>query len=86
MNEKPLEIELFWSPVTNKEKFQGEAKAVSSENKVGEFDILPGHANFITLIFNSITIETIDQGEQTYEFKRGVLEIANNKVEIFLEV
>ncbi|MEF8847025.1 MAG: hypothetical protein V5A57_01160 [Candidatus Paceibacterota bacterium] len=83
--EKTLEVELFWSPVADKEKFEGEAKAVTSENEVGEFDILPEHANFITLIFNSLTVYTPEE-EKEYEFSRGVVEVADNKVRIFLEV
>ena len=31
------------------EVFKGEATAVSSRNSVGNFDILPQHANFVTL-------------------------------------
>lgn len=83
-NQKTLNVELFWSPVSDKEKFEGEARAVSSENKVGKFDILPEHANFISLIFNSLTIHT--QEEKTYNFSRGVLEVTEGKVRIFLEV
>lgn len=86
MPEKTLQVELFWPPVSDKEKFEGEAKAISSENKVGEFDILPAHANFISLIFNSLTIRTVQDEEKTYEFSRGVLEVAEGKVRIFLEV
>ena len=84
-NQKTLEVELFWPPVSDKEKFEGKAKAISSENKVGEFDILPEHANFISLIFNTLTIHT-QEGEKTYEFSRGVLEVTEGKVRIFLEV
>jgi len=83
--EQKLDVEIFWAPVLNKEKFKGEAQSISSKNKVGKFDILPGHANFISLIFNSLTVYT-PQEEKTYEFKRGVLEVADNEVRIFLGV
>lgn len=85
-NKNKLDVELFWSPVSEKEKFEGEAKSVSSRNKVGEFDILPQHANFITLIFNSLIINTVEGEEKIYEFSRGVLEVAEGKVKIFLEL
>lgn len=84
--QKTLDVELFWSPVSDKEKFEGKATAISSENRVGEFDILPEHTNFITLIFNSLTIHTVEGEEQSYEFSRGVLEVAEGQVKIFLEV
>lgn len=83
---KFLQVKLFWSPVSDKDKFEGKAEAISSENRVGEFDILPGHANFISLIFNSLTIHTPGGEEKSYEFSRGVLEVASEKVKIFLEV
>ena len=85
-NQENLDVEVFWAPVSDKEKFEGKAKAVSSKNKVGEFDILPNHANFISLIFNSLTVYTTQDEEKTYDFSRGVLEVANGEVRIFLEV
>ncbi|MFW6282475.1 MAG: hypothetical protein ACOC1P_00275 [Minisyncoccales bacterium] len=84
--EQFLEVELFWDPVEGKEKFEGKARSVSSRNKMGNFDILPQHTNFITLIFDSIIIDTLNQGEIEYEFDRGVLEVSNDKIRIFLQL
>lgn len=86
MAEESLQVKLFWPPFSEKEKFEGQAVSVSSENKVGEFDILPEHANFITLIFNDLTIHTASDEKKNYEFSRGVLEVAEGEVKIFLEV
>ena len=85
-NQKTLKVRVFWNPVADKERFKGKAEAITSENRVGEFDILPGHANFISLIFNSLTIQTTSEEEKTFEFSRGVLEVTSNKVRVFLEV
>ncbi|HRN90577.1 MAG TPA: hypothetical protein PK543_02730, partial [Candidatus Saccharibacteria bacterium] len=30
--------------------YQGDAQAVTATNKVGEFDILPGHADFFSIL------------------------------------
>jgi len=84
MKKPLLEVKVFCSPIIKKIPYKGEAKAVSSENKLGRFDILPGHANFITLIFNNIIIHTPDKNKITYQFKRGVLETSEDKVRIFL--
>ena len=46
-----LEVKVFCSSIIEKEPFKGTAEAVSSQNKLGKFDILPGHTNFITIIF-----------------------------------
>ncbi|MCD6528263.1 hypothetical protein J7K44_01340 [bacterium] len=79
-----LEVKIFCSPVIKKAPFKGKAEAVSSQNKLGKFDILPGHTNFITLIFKNLIIHTPDKKKITYQFKRGVLETSENKVRIFL--
>jgi len=84
MREKLLDVEIFWLPLTKEVFFEGKAKSVSSENKLGKFDVLPEHANFVSLIFNEVTIIT-EKGEKiNYKFKRGVLKVSENKVRIFL--
>ena len=79
-------VNVYWSPVAGQEGYQGKAAAVSSENKVGKFDILPEHTNFITLIFNKLTIHTLDKKKLEYKFSRGVLEVSENQVRIFLGI
>jgi len=85
MVKKLLEVKVFCSPIIEKEPFRGEAEAVSSQNRLGKFDILPEHANFITLIFGSLIIHTFpDKKKLAYQFERGVLEVSENKVNVFL--
>jgi len=79
-----LEVNVFWLPIVKEVFYQGKAEAVSSQNKLGKFDILPKHTNFISLIFNNLSILTPDKKKVTYQFKRGVLEVTKNKVNIFL--
>ena len=81
--EEYLDIKLFWSPIIEEKPFAGRALAVSSQNPVGNFDILPGHVNFITLIFNVLTIH-LPEKKINYKFNRGVLEVSQNQVNIFL--
>ncbi len=81
--EKFLEVKVSFTPVMGRKSFEGKAKAVSSKNRLGDFDILPGHTNFITLIFDSLTIR-IPEGKIDYQFERGVLEVSEDKVSIFL--
>jgi F0F1-type ATP synthase epsilon subunit len=66
--------------------YRGPAAALSSENGLGSFDVLPGHTNFITLIFNKLTIFTQDKKKIEYKFKRGVLEVSDNLVRVFLGI
>jgi F0F1-type ATP synthase epsilon subunit len=68
----------------DKKNFEGQAVSVSSKNKVGDFDILPHHSNFITVVRDYLIIRTPDEEEVDYQFDRGVLKVSKNKVEIFL--
>jgi F0F1-type ATP synthase epsilon subunit len=84
VKEEFLNVKVFWIPLTKEVFFKGRAKSISSQNPLGKFDVLPKHANFITLIFNELTIIT-DKGEKIfYQFKKGVLEVTENKVNVFL--
>ena len=81
-----LHIQIFWSPTLKKQRFQVKAISVSSENRLGPFDILPEHANFISLISKHLIVLTLDKKKHYFQFKRGVLEVYKNKVRIFLEI
>lgn len=81
---KFLQVKVFCSPIIEREPFRGRARAVSSQNRLGKFDVLPEHTNFITLIFGNLTIHTVDRRKITYQFERGVLEVSENKVNVFL--
>lgn len=74
-----------------KEFFNGVAYSVSSVNSTGKFDILPGHANFITVIENSPIILRQKQtglpaGRQEYTFPVAILSVANNQVNIYTNI
>lgn len=90
MKRKSLKEELFvavfWSPFVGKVGYRGAAAAITSDNKIGKFDILPEHTNFITLIFDKLVIHTLEKKKIEYEFKRGVLEVSDNLVKIFLGI
>lgn len=64
--------------------FQGWADSVSSKNIYGKFDILPQHANFITLIEgNPIIIRTHDKKELTFKLPLAIIFNRENKVNIY---
>jgi F0F1-type ATP synthase epsilon subunit len=86
MEETFLEAEVRCSPLLKAENFSGLARSVSSKNSLGNFDILPKHINFITLIFDELIIQTQEKRKIVYKFQRGVLEVSENKVKIFLGV
>jgi len=79
-----LKVRILWPPATRKTPFEEEAEAVSSQNQLGKFDILPGHANFITFIFKDLICYLKNKEKISFQFERGVLEVSENKVNIFL--
>lgn len=66
--------------------FNGEAYAITSINEKGRFDILPHHANFITLIKQFVIIYTSEGEKKEFPLDNGVLEVSGNMVSIYLGV
>lgn len=89
MNQELPKEEILHVRITNATKvlWEGEARAVSSQNSDGPFDILSYHANFITLIRGVPITVTVSTGEkQTYDFKEAVLYVKENEVKIYGDV
>lgn len=78
-----LEVKVI-SP--KKEIFSGKALSISSKNSAGNFDILPSHANFITLIKNNPIIVRITSSKKI-EINPcfAILYCEKNKVIIFVD-
>lgn len=83
LEEKFLEVNIFHSPLIGKASVKEKATAVSSKNHLGNFDILPGHANFISLIIKTLTIHASEK-KINFQFERGILEVSEDKVNVFL--
>lgn len=67
--------------------FNGTALSVSSVNSSGKFDILPQHANFITLVQNSpIVIKTAEGKDISYNFPLAIIHTTNNEVHIYTDL
>ena len=66
--------------------YEGDAQAVTATNTVGEFDILPGHADFFSvLIPGEIIIET---GEDPVNFSitNGIVAVRGDQVMLFVNM
>lgn len=67
--------------------FQGKALSVSSKNSSGVFDILPQHANFISLIENTpIIINKTDHTTQKFTFPLAIMYHSQNKIIIYTDI
>ena len=61
-----------------------EAEAVSSKNIRGDFDILPEHANFITVVENyPILIRVPKQKPIILKFNLAIIMVTENNVNIY---
>lgn len=74
--------------IKNREKIllQTTAKAVSSWNEKGVFDILPEHAHFISIIKQHITIHPVDAEKHHMPIDTGLLCVWDNTVSVYLDI
>lgn len=66
--------------------FNDDAKSVSSKNDTGIFDVLPEHANFISLISSPLTIRKMDGKTQEITFKNGLIKVRDNGVHCYVDL
>ena len=69
-----------------KKFFEGKAESVTSNNDDGVFNVLPQHANFITMIKDFVKIGLENGDTKDFEITNGVLRVYEGKVDIFLTV
>lgn len=63
---------------------EADAESVSSKNSQGVFDVLPQHANFITLVENHpITVRIQGQKPLVFKFPITIMHVQSNKVDIY---
>ncbi|MGH7197053.1 MAG: hypothetical protein ACREGJ_04815 [Candidatus Saccharimonadales bacterium] len=66
--------------------YEGTAKAVSAINRIGQFDILPGHADFFSVLSpGDVTIET-DSDPINFSVANGIITVRDNEVMLFVNM
>ncbi len=67
--------------------FEGQALAISSKNSAGKFDILPQHANFITLIENQpIVLLLPGKKSLNFNFPKAIIYTTQNLIKIYTDI
>ena len=87
--EQPTTIEQILNVVVRDRSgilFEGEADSISSYNDTGDFDIMPFHANFISIIKNKIVLRSKGGMVQTIPLEIGILKVSQNKIEVYLGI
>ena len=65
--------------------YEGPAESVTAVNRVGEFDILPGHADFFSVL--SPCEVYIDANEPiTFNISDGIVAVRDNEVMLFVNM
>ena len=67
--------------------FEGEADVVSATNRIGNFDILPGHADFFSMLSPGfVIISKADKELASIEASSGIITVRDNEVLVFLNM
>jgi len=66
--------------------YEGVSTMVSAANEVGNFDILPGHADFFSvLIAGDVVIET-EKEPVLFHITNGIISVHNSDVMLFVNI
>ena len=85
MSESPAELNII-ARAPFHVYYEGTASSISAKNKVGEFDILPGHADMFSVLEPCDVV--IENGDEPVAFAitSGILTVKNNEVMLFVDV
>lgn len=66
--------------------YEGPASSLSASNKVGPFDILPGHADFFSMLTKCTVVIDTDDEQVTFEANNGMLTVRDDNVMLFVNM
>lgn len=66
--------------------YEGEAKMVSAANRVGKFDILPGHADFFSVMTPGEVIIETDKDSVSFKISNGIITVQDSQAILFVNM
>lgn len=66
--------------------YEGQADLVSAENQVGKFDILPGHADFFSVMTPGEVIIETDNGPINFNITNGIISVRADEAMLFVNM
>lgn len=67
--------------------YEGPAESVSATNQIGPFDVLPGHADFFSVIEpGEVTIDTGAEEPIVFTANAGIITARSNEVHLFVNM
>lgn len=88
VNKKPIVKDTISVIIRNRKGIvlEEEVKAVTSFNEKGVFDVLPEHANFISIIKDNLTIHKKGGEKKEIKINQGILKVYENEINIYLDI
>lgn len=67
--------------------YEGEANSVSAINRIGQFDVLAGHADFFSMLTpGEVSIQPVDGDAITIDATSGIITVRDNQAYLFLNM
>ncbi|MEO5627466.1 MAG: hypothetical protein ABIQ89_01100 [Candidatus Saccharimonadales bacterium] len=66
--------------------FDDEAQSISAVNETGNFDILPKHHNFLTLLDAGEVVIRTSKEKRSIKISRGLMHVKADQVIVFLDI
>lgn len=66
--------------------FEGPAQALSAKNKVGVFDVLPGHADMFSVLQPCDVVIETDAEPVVFAISSGIITVKSDDVMLFVDV
>lgn len=66
--------------------YKGNVKSVTTTNERGEFDILPMHTNFVSIVRKYVTLDKNLPTMQKFDIDSAVLSVQNGIVDIYVGI
>lgn len=66
--------------------YSGKIKSLSAKNEKGSFDVLPIHENFISVIYDDVSIGLTSGEIKSFPCKIGIIRVSSNMLHLFLNI
>lgn len=66
--------------------YDGPAYSLSAANRVGNFDILPGHADFFSMLTPCTVVIDTETEQVSFEAHNGMITVRDNQVMLFVNM
>jgi F0F1-type ATP synthase epsilon subunit len=66
--------------------YDGVAESVSAVNRVGKFDVLPGHADFFSMLDPGEVVIGTATDQVVFTIHNGIISVRDNEVMLFVNM